>query len=54
MARPNDGKKAQDAGRDRIGQQDGACHLGDDDEKRGLSRTGAGGNCISLTPAKKV
>ncbi|KAG5730076.1 hypothetical protein E4T56_gene18707 [Termitomyces sp. T112] len=44
MAGTHRSAKAQNAGGDRLSQQDGADDLGADDEKRGLSSSGAGGS----------
>jgi len=42
------GAQAQDAGRDRVGQQDGQAGLGDADEKRRLQGSGAGSRGMIL------
>jgi len=42
------GTQAQDAGRDRVGQQDGQAGLGDADEKRRLQGSGAGSRGMIL------
>lgn len=41
MAGTHAAPQARHAGRHRIGQQDGTGHLGNDDKKGGLSRSGA-------------
>jgi transposase len=54
MARPHAREEAAPAGRDRLGQQDGAHDLGDDDPRRGLQGSGRRGLLIRRSTPERI